>query len=322
MEQRKLGDGLKVSALGLGCMSVSGAYGPRLSQADCNALLRGAFERGITFFDTAEIYGPFVGEEMVGKALAPIRDRVVVATKFGFRIGGKVEPGRTASGFDSRPEHIREVCEASLQRLGMDCIDLLYQHRVDPDVPIEDVAGTVAELIDEGKVRHFGMSETSPEIIRRAHAVQPVAALQSEYSLWSRDVEREILRTVRELGIGFVPYSPLGRGFLTGEVKPGQVSGDDWRANMPRFSGAAAEHNFRLVEALATVAARKGVSSAQLALAWVLHQGKDIVPIPGTRRLDRLDENIAATEIALSASELAEIEAALPAGEVQGGRYA
>lgn len=322
MQRRRLGDGLEVSALGLGCMSVSGAYGPRLSQDDCNALLRGAFDRGITFFDTAEIYGPFVGEEMVGKALAPIRSAVAVATKFGFRTDNKAEPGKPIQGFDSRPAHIRAVCDASLSRLGMDCIDLLYQHRVDPDVPIEDVAGTVGDLIREGKVRHFGMSEAPADLIRRAHAVQPVAAVQSEYSLWTRDVEQAVLPTLRELGIGFVPYSPLGRGFLTGGVRPGQLAGDDWRANMPRFSGEAGEHNFRLVEALLSLAARKGVTAGQLALAWVLHQGDDIVPIPGTRRLDRLEENAAAVAIALLPEDLSEIERAMPAAQVQGGRYA
>lgn len=322
MKRRKLGDGLEVSAMGLGCMSVSGAYGPRLSQEDCNALLRGAFDLGVTLFDTAEIYGPFVGEEMVGAALAPIRDSVVIATKFGFRTGAEVTPARTAQGFDSRPAHIREVCDASLVRLGIDCIDLFYQHRVDPEVPIEDVAGTVGELIREGKVRHFGMSEAPAELVRRAHAVQPVAAVQSEYSLWSRDVEQALLPTLRELGIGFVPYSPLGRGFLTGGLRPGELAENDWRAAMPRFSGEAGAHNFRLVEALQQVAARKGVSAGQLALAWVLHQGEDVVPIPGTRRLDRLAENVAAAEIVLSAEDLGEIEMAVPAGEVVGGRYA
>lgn len=322
MDMRKLGEGLEVSALGLGCMSVSGAYGPKLSQDDCNALLRGAYERGITFFDTAEIYGPFIGEEMVGAALAPIREHVTIATKFGFRTGGKAEPGKPIQGFDSRPEHIREVCHASLARLGTDCIDLLYQHRVDPEVPIEDVAGTVRDLIAEGKVRHFGMSEAPADLIRRAHAVQPVAAVQSEYSLWTRDVEDTVLPTLRELGIGLVPYSPLGRGFLTGNVKPGELAGDDWRSNMPRFKGEAGAHNLRLVEALQALAVRKGVTAAQLALAWVMHQGDDIVPIPGTRRIERLEENIAGAVITLSPSDLAEIEQVMPAREVQGGRYA
>lgn len=322
MKKRKLGSDLEVSTLGLGCMSVSGAYGPRLTQAETDALLRGAHDRGVTFFDTAEIYGPFIGEELVGKALAPIRDKVAVATKFGFRIGAKVEPGSPAQAFNSRPEHIRKVCDASLKRLGMDHIDLLYQHRVDPDVPIEDVAGTVGELIRAGKVRHFGLSEAPAEIIRRAHAVQPVTALQSEYSLWTREVEREILPTLRELGIGFVPFSPLGRGFLTGQIRPDEMSGDDWRANMPRFKGEAAQKNFRLVEALQAMAQRKGVTAAQLALAWVLHQGEDIVPIPGTRRIERLEENIAATAIELTPQDIAAIEQAVPADEVVGGRYA
>ncbi|MCT2399809.1 aldo/keto reductase [Novosphingobium mangrovi (ex Huang et al. 2023)] len=322
MERRRLGNGLEVSALGLGCMSVSGAYGPRLSQVACNALLRGAVERGVTFFDTAEIYGPFVGEEMVGAALAPVRDQVTIATKFGFRTGGTVEPGKPIQGFDSRPDHIREVCEASLDRLGVECIDLFYQHRVDPDVPIEDVAGTVGDLIREGKVRHFGMSEASADLIRRAHAVHPVAAVQSEYSLWTRDVEDAVLPTLRELGIGFVPYSPLGRGFLTGGVKPGELGGDDWRSSMPRFRGEAGAHNFRLVEALQALAVRKGVTAGQLALAWVFHQGKDIVPIPGTRKLERLEENVAAAEIVLADADLQAIEGAVPSAEVQGGRYA
>lgn len=322
MKKRKLGDGLEVSALGLGCMSLSGAYGPRLSQDDADRLLRGAFDRGVTFFDTAEIYGPFIGEEMVGKALAPIRDQVVIATKFGFRTGGTVEPGKPIQGLDSRPEHIRDVCDASLKRLGVECIDLLYQHRVDPDVPVEDVAGTVAELIRAGKVRHFGMSEAPAELVRRAHRVQPVAAVQSEYSLFTRDVEKSVLPTLRELGIGFVPYSPLGRGFLTGALHPGALSKDDWRSNMPRFKGDAGDANFALVKALVAVAERKGVSAGQLALAWVLHQGVDIVPIPGTRRLERLDENVAAADIVLDAADLAAIEQAVPGEAVQGARYA
>jgi len=321
MKKRMLGQGLEVSALGLGCMSVSGAYGPKLSQEDCDALLRGAFDRGITFFDTAEIYGPYVGEEMVGHALAPIRDGVVVATKFGFRAGGKVERGNLFPGFDSRPEHIREVCDQSLARLGMDCIDLLYQHRVDPAVPVEDVAGTVGDLIREGKVRYFGMSEAPADLIRRAHAVHPVAALQSEYSLWSRDVEDTVLPTLRELGIGFVPFSPLGRGFLTGGVQPGSLTGDDWRSNMPRFKGEAGEHNFRLVQALSELAAQKGVTAGQLALSWVLHQGNDIVPIPGTRKLERLEENAAAADIVLTDDDLRQIDEAVPSGSFEGSRY-
>lgn len=325
MKTRVLGQGLEVSALGLGCMSISGAYGPKLSQDDANALLRSAFDMGVTFFDTAEIYGPWIGEEMVGEALAPIRENVVIATKFGFRIkpDGSLDitPGKPTSGFNSDPAHIREVCEASLKRLKVDCIDLFYQHRVDPEVPIEDVAGTVKELIREGKVKHFGMSEANAETIRRAHAVQPVTALQSEYSLWCRYVEPEILPTLRELGIGLVPYSPLGRGFLTGGIKPDSLPEDDWRANMEKFKGEAGAKNFAMVKALEAVAAQKGCTAGQLALAWVLHQGDDIVPIPGTRRKERLAENAEATEIALSQADIAAIEHALPVDEVAGGRY-
>lgn len=324
MQTRTLGSGLEVSAIGLGCMSISGAYGPKLSQDDANALLRGAFERGVTFFDTAEVYGPFIGEEMTGAALAPIRDHVVIATKFGFRIDpdrSQGQPTRPLTAFDSRPEHIREVCHASLRRLGTDRIDLFYQHRVDPDVPIEDVAGTVGDLIAAGKVKHFGLSEADAATIRRAHAVQPVAALQSEFSLWTRDIEREILPTCRELGIGIVPFSPLGRGFLTGEVKPDSIGEGDFRANLARFQGEAGARNFALVEAVRALAGKKGCSAGQLALAWVLHQGDDMAPIPGTRRLDRLEENVAAAAIALSPEEIAAIERALPADEVVGGRY-
>jgi len=318
MDKRKLGNGLEVSKLGLGCMSISGAYGDRLDQSEADALLRRAYELGIDLFDTAEIYGPFVGEEMVGRALAPIRDRVVIATKFGFRIDP--DTGRRV-GFDSRPEHIVEVVEASLRRLGTDHIDLLYQHRPDPAVPIEDVAETVRGLIAAGKVRWFGLSEADPASIRKAHAVQPVAALQSEYSLWTRDIEAEVLPMIRELGIGQVPFSPLGRGFLTGAVKPGELVSSDHRTTMPRFQADAAANNSRLVDALALVAREKNCTPAQLALAWVLHQGEDLVPIPGTRRIDRLEENVAATQIALSADDLAAIEAALPASEVVGERY-
>jgi aryl-alcohol dehydrogenase-like predicted oxidoreductase len=318
MELRKLGGGLEVAKLGLGCMSVSGSYGDRLSQADTDALLRRAYDQGVTLFDTAEIYGPFVGEEMVGRAVAPFRDGIVLATKFGFRIDP--DAGRS-TGLDSRPEHIREVVEASLQRLGTDHIDLLYQHRVDKDVPVEDVAGTVAELIAAGKVRWFGMSEAKPDEIRRAHAVQPVAALQSEYSLWSREIEAEVLPTIRELGIGLVPFSPLGRGFLTGTVAPGTLPQSDFRATMPRFQVKAGEANLRLVEALTVLAQDKGCTPAQLALAWVLHKGEDVVPIPGTRRIARLDENLAAAEIVLTADDLAAIELALPADQVVGDRY-
>ncbi|MFA7603818.1 MAG: aldo/keto reductase [Novosphingobium sp.] len=318
MQKRILGGKLEVSALGLGCMSMSGAYGPALSEAEAVELLRAAYDRGVTFFDTAEIYGPFVNERQLGAGLSGIRDKVVIATKFGFRLNADGTPGQ---GFDSRPAHIRKVVEASLARLRTDYIDLLYQHRLDPDVPVEDVAGTVGDLIREGKVRAFGMSEADAQSIRRAHAVQPVTALQSEYSLWTRDVEAEILPTLRELGIGFVPYSPLGRGFLTGAVKPDSLPEDDWRAKMLRFGGENGAKNYALVEALLALAARTGHSAGQLAIAWVLHQGADFVPIPGTRRLDRLEENIAAAGIALSPADLAAIEAAVPPAEVAGGRY-
>jgi aryl-alcohol dehydrogenase-like predicted oxidoreductase len=317
MKTRTLGQGLEVSAIGLGCMSLSGAYGTALSMEAAADVLRGAYDRGVTFFDTAELYGPFLGEQQVGAAFKGMRDKVTIATKFGFRFDSE---NPLPSGFNSRPEHIREVCEASLQRLQTDHIDLFYQHRPDPDVPVEDVAGTVRDLIAEGKVRHFGMSESDAASIRRAHVVQPVTALQSEYSLWTRDVEAAILPTLRELGIGFVPYSPLGRGFLTGQVTPGSIPDGDWRANMTRFKGDAAASNYALVQALQTLAEASGRSATQLAIAWVLHQGADYVPIPGTRRLDRLDENIAATEIVLSPSDIAQIEAAFPKDAVQGPR--
>ena len=318
MQKRVLGGTLEVSAIGLGCMSLSGAYGGALSEAEAVALLRAAHDRGVTFFDTAEIYGPYLSEQYLGAGLAGIRDKVVIATKFGFRFDAD---GKQSEGFDSRPERIRAFVEASLKRLRTDYIDLLYQHRLDPDVPVEDVAGTVGELIREGKVRAFGMSEADAASIRRAHAVQPVAALQSEYSLWSRDVEAEILPTLKELGIGFVPFSPLGRGFLTGEVKPDSLPEDDWRSKMVRFGGENGARNYALVEALQALAAKTGHSSGQLAIAWVLHQGDDFVPIPGTRRLDRLEENIGAADIVLSPGDLAAIDAAFPQAEVAGGRY-
>lgn len=318
MKKRMLGQGLEVSALGLGCMSLSGAYGDALSEAEAGELLRAAYDMGVTFFDTAEIYGPFVNERQLGAGLAGIRDKVVIATKFGFRLG---EDGKVGQGFDSRPDHIREVAEAALGRLKTDHIDLFYQHRPDPDVPVEDVAGAVGDLIREGKVRHFGLSESSANLIRRAHAVTPVTALQSEYSLWTRDVEADVLPTLAELGIGFVPFSPLGRGFLTGNVTPGSLPEGDWRANMERFKGDAHVRNMALVEALADIAAQKGCTSGQLAIAWVLHRGADFVPIPGTRKRERLAENIAATEIVLSPDEMAAIEAAFPADAVVGGRY-
>ncbi len=318
MKQRVLGKGLEVSAIGLGCMSLSGAYGKALSMEDAGTVLRGAFDRGVTFFDTAEMYGPFLGEQQVGAAFKGMRDKVVIATKFGFRI----EPGNpNGQGFDSRPAHIREVCEASLKRLQTDHIDLFYQHRPDPEVPVEDVAGTVRDLIAEGKVGHFGMSEVDAATIRRAHAVCPVTALQSEYSLWTRDVEDEVLPALKELGIGFVPFSPLGRGFLTGQVTRENIPEGDWRANMVRFKGEAYDLNRALVAALEALAARKGRSAGQLAIAWVLARGADFVPIPGTRKIGRLEENIAAAEIELTAEDLAAIDAAFPANAVVGGRY-
>jgi len=320
VEQRKLGDGLEVSALGLGCMGLSFAYGQALAKADGIAVIRAAYERGVTFFDTAEVYGPFVNEELVGEALAPMRDRVVIATKFGFQIDPETK--RQQAGFDSRPEHIRAVTEASLKRLGTDVIDLLYQHRVDPAVPIEDVAGTVRDLIREGKVKHFGLSEASAEVIRRAHAVQPVAALQSEYSLWWREPEAEILPVLEELGIGFVPYSPLGRGFLTGAITDaGALSDNDFRKGLPRFQEESLKANLALVERIKAIAAEKGVTPAQIALAWLLAQRPWIAPIPGTTKVARLDENLGAAKVALSAADLAGIEAALADIEVVGERY-
>lgn len=320
MQKRVLGGDLEVSALGLGCMSLSGAYGDALSMDQAADLLRAAYDRGVTFFDTAELYGPFVNERQVGKGLGPIRDKVVIATKFGFKID---ENSPVSQNYDSRPEHIREVVDASLERLGTDHIDLLYQHRVDPEVPIEDVAGTVGELIRAGKVRHFGLSEAEvdPALIRRAHAVQPVTALQAEYSLWSRDLEAEVLPVLKELGIGLVSFSPLGRGFLTGAVKPGSLAESDWRSKMVRFAGDNADKNYALVRALQALAERKGCSAGQLAIAWVLHQDPDFVPIPGTRSLARLEENIAAADIVLTAEDLAAIESAVPQEEVAGGRY-
>jgi aryl-alcohol dehydrogenase-like predicted oxidoreductase len=320
MDTRTLGSsGLEVSAIGLGCMGMSQSYGPNPGdRSEMIAVLRGAVDRGITLFDTAEVYGPFVNEELVGEALAPVRDQVVIATKFGFRID---DEGRTV-GTDSRPEHIKQVADASLRRLGTDVIDLFYQHRVDPQVPIEDVAGTVAELIEAGKVRHFGLSEAGAATIRRAHAVQPVTALQSEYSLWTRDPEPEILPTLDELGIGFVPFSPLGRGFLTGTVDTStQLSDDDMRAGLPRFSAENLRANQAFVELLGAVAARKGGTTAQVALAWLLAQRPSIVPIPGTRRTSRLEENIGAADVELTTEDLAEIAAGAEQIQVSGARY-
>ena len=318
MKARKLGQsGLEVSALGLGCMGMSWAYGPSDRDA-CLKLLRDAVDLGVTFFDTAEVYGPFVNEELVGEALKPVRDQVVIATKFGFAMGQ--QPG-SLTGVNSRPDHIREVVDASLKRLRVDEIDLLYQHRVDPYVPIEDVAGTVGDLIKAGKVKHFGLSEASAETIRKAHAVQPVTAVQSEYSLWTRDPETQILPTLEELGIGFVPYSPLGRGFLTGALKDAALDPTDYRNTSPRFTGDAKAQNTRAVDALTDLAKAKGVTPAQLALAWLLAQKPWIVPIPGTRHLDRLKENIAAAEVALIASDLSEIENVIAETGFAGARY-
>jgi aryl-alcohol dehydrogenase-like predicted oxidoreductase len=320
MEKRTLGrSGLEVSALGLGCMGMSQSYGPPPGdRQEMIAVIRGAVERGVTFFDTAEVYGPFTNERLVGEALAPMRDDVVIATKFGFRFDD--EGGQ--AGLSSRPEHVKEVADASLARLGVDTIDLFYQHRVDPDVPIEDVAGAVKDLIEAGKVRHFGLSEAGVRTIRRAHAVQPVTALQSEYSLWWREPEAEILPALEELGIGFVPFSPLGKGFLTGAVNASTAFGSgDIRATIPRFTAEARQANQALVDLLGAIAAGKDATPAQIALAWLLAQKPWIVPIPGTRRLERLAENIAATGVELTADDLAEIDAAAAAIDVQGDRY-
>ena len=317
MQKRKLGNsGLEVSALGLGCMGLSYGYGPATEKGQGIKLIRTAYERGVTFFDTAEAYGPYLNEELVGEALAPFRDEVVIATKFGFK------EGKPALGLDSRPEHIREVAEAALKRLKTDVIDLLYQHRVDPEVPIEEVAGTVKQLIAEGKVKHFGMSEAGAENIRRAHAVQPVTALQSEYSLWWREPEKEILPTLEELGIGFVPFSPLGKGFLTGAINESTTfDSTDFRNVVPRFTAENRKANQNLVDVLGTIAAQKGVTNAQIALAWLLAQKPWIVPIPGTTKLHRLEENLGAAVVELSAYDLRAIENAVAGIEVQGARY-
>ena len=318
MDTRTLGNALTVSPIGLGCMGISQSFGPSPERPAMVEFLRQAVDHGVTFFDTAEVYGPYANEEVVGEALEPVRDSVVIATKFGFAFD---EDGRQ-DGVSSRPEHIRAAVEGSLRRLRTDVIDLLYQHRVDPDVPIEDVAGTVKELIDAGKVRHFGLSEAGPTTIRRAHAVQPVTALQSEYSLFWREPEESVLGTLEELGIGFVPFSPLGRGLLTGQVKRGDTFGEgDIRANLPRFSGEALDHNLALVDKVTAVAERVGATPGQVALAWLLSRKPWIVPIPGTRRLERLDENLAAAGLQLGADDLAELTAASDAADVQGDRY-
>jgi aryl-alcohol dehydrogenase-like predicted oxidoreductase len=321
MQKRTLGtSGLEVSALGLGCMGMSTSYGPPQDKREMASLLRGAVERGVTFFDTAEVYGPLTNETLVGEALAPFRGQVAIATKFGFRLDP--EGGPKWVGLDSRPEHIREVAEGSLRRLRVDAIDLFYQHRVDPEVPIEDVAGAVKDLIREGKVRHFGLSEAAARTIRRAHAVQPVSAVQSEYSLWTRGPEAEVLPTLEALGIGFVPYSPLGRGFLTGKITEStSFDGSDFRNSLPRFAPEARRANQALVDLLARIAARKKATPAQIALAWLLSRKPWIVPIPGTTKRARLEENLGALEVALTADDLREIDGAASAIQVQGARY-
>ncbi len=320
MEHRTLGSsGLEVSSIGLGCMTMTGGYSERPDRNEMIALIGAAVDLGVTFFDTAEVYGPFVNEQLVGEALAPFRGEVVIATKFGFDFD---DAGRQI-GLSSRPEHIKRVAEASLRRLQVDAIDLFYQHRVNPDVPIEDVAGAVKELIDAGAVKHFGMSEAAAATIRRAHAVQPVTAVQSEYSLWWRRPEQEVLAACEELGIGFVPYSPLGKGFLTGTIGPETTfePGNDIRATIPRFEPDARRHNQTVVDLLAAVGERKGATPGQIALAWLLAQKPWIVPIPGTRKRHRLEENIGAADIELSAAELTEIDAAAARIDIQGGRY-
>jgi aryl-alcohol dehydrogenase-like predicted oxidoreductase len=319
MQKRTLGkSNLEVSALGLGCMSMSFGYGPPADRQQMTALIRAAVDRGVTFFDTAEVYGPYTNEELVGAALAPFRERVVIATKFGFRIDAE---GRQA-GLDSRPDHIREVADASLRRLGTDVIDLFYQHRVDPEVPIEEVAGAVKDLIRAGKVRHFGLSEAGVSTIRRAHAVQRVSALQSEYSLWWREPEAEVLPALEELGIGLVPFSPLGRGFLTGKIDENtRFDSGDFRNNVPRFTPEARKANKALVEELTAIAGRKHCTPAQLALAWLLAQKPWIVPIPGTTKLQRLEENIGAAAIKLSADDLRDIDQSASRITVHGARY-
>ena len=319
MKTRKLGNNLQVSAVGLGCMGMSSGYGPAADRAEMISLIRSAVDRGVTFFDTAEVYGPFANEDLVGEALAPVRAQVVIATKFGFGIDP--DTGKQ-QGLDSRPEHIRQVAEASLKRLRTDVIDLFYQHRVDLDVPIEDVAGAVKDLIAQGKVKHFGLSEASVQTIRRAHAVQRVTALQSEYSLWWREPEDEVLPALGELGIGFVPFSPLGRGFLTGAIDDSTTfASHDMRNSLPRFSAEARKANQDLVDLLREIATQKNATPAQIALAWLLAQKPWIVPIPGTTKLHRLEENIAAANIELIADDLRRIESAVSKVTVQGARY-
>jgi aryl-alcohol dehydrogenase-like predicted oxidoreductase len=321
MKTRKLGPHLTVSAVGLGCMGMSHAYGGQDESESVRTLHR-AIEIGVTFFDTAEVYGPFENEILVGRALKPYRDKVVIATKFGFRIDTSKTGADAMAGVDSRPEHVREVTEASLKRLGVDAIDLLYQHRVDPQVPIEDTVGAMAELVKEGKVRALGLSEAGADIIRRAHAVHPISALQSEYSLWTRDPEGEILDTCRELSIGFVPFSPLGRGFLTGKVqKPEDFGDNDFRRTLPRFSAENMAANASLVQKLDEMATARGVTAAQLALAWVLSRGDFIVPIPGARKIGHLEQNVAAADIILSPEEISMLGEMLSPDKFSGKRY-
>ena len=322
MQKRRLGkSNLEVSAIGLGCMGMSFSYGPPKDKQEMISLLRAAVERGITFFDTAEVYGPFTNEELVGEALAPFRERVVIATKFGFDLSGSDNrPG--AAGVNSRPEHIKQAVEGSLKRLQVETIDLLYQHRVDPNVPIEDVAGAVKELIQQGKVKHFGMSEAGAKTIRRAHAVQPVTALQSEYSLWTRTPEEEVIPTLEELGIGFVPFSPLGKGFLTGKIdENAKFDSSDFRSTLPRFTPEALKTNQALIHLLGNIAKQKEATPAQIALAWLLAQKPWMVPIPGTTKLHRLEENICAVAIDLTPDDLREIDSAASKIPVQGARY-
>jgi len=322
MQKRKLGkSNLEVSAIGLGCMGMSFSYGPPKDTQEMTSLLRAAVERGVTFFDTAEVYGPFLNEKLVGEALAPFRGKVVIATKFGFDLSGSDNrPG--APGLNSRPEHIKVAVEGSLKRLKVESIDLLYQHRVDPNVPIEDVAGAVKELIQAGKVKHFGLSEAGAKTIRRAHAVQPITALQSEYSLWTRTPEKEVIPTIEELGIGFVPYSPLGKGFLTGKMNEDtKFQSTDFRSTLPRFTPEALKANQALIDLLGSIGKRKNATAAQIALAWLLAQKPWIVPIPGTTKLDRLEENIGAAAVELTSDDLRDIDSTASKIKVEGARY-
>ena len=325
MKKRKLGNSnLVVSSIGLGCMGMSFSYGPPKDKHEMTSLLHAAVGRGVTFFDTAEVYGPFINEELVGEALAPFRGQVVIATKFGFDLNPDFDPRgmKGAPGLNSQPEHIKQAVEDSLKRLRVDVIDLLYQHRVDPNVPIEDVAGTVKELIQQGKVKHFGLSEAGVQTIRRAHAVQPLTALQSEYSLWTRTPEKEVIPTLEELGIGFVPYSPLGKGFLTGKIdEKAKFDTSDFRSTLPRFTAEALKANQALIDLLGSIAQRKKATPAQIALAWLLAQKPWIVPIPGTTKLHRLDENIGAVSVEVTPDDLRDIDTAASKIAVQGARY-